>query len=244
VVLRWATTDQRPDLPGVPSRDVWPEYNLHGDVVNALWHRLFEEVPHLQSVGWDDTADEVLVEANTVACVWDGTDADLGPGIDAMLQRAFDDLSAGRPPTTLCALAAQIVPTARSRGLAAEALRQMRRVAAAHGLTTLIAPVRPSAKEHHPLTTIDDYVTWHRDDGLPFDPWMRVHARIGARMGPVAPRSMRITGTVAEWESWTGLALPASGTYVFPRGLAPLEVDREADRCTYWEPNVWYIHDV
>ena len=244
MLLRWATTDQRPDLPGVPSRDVWPEYNLHGDVVSALWHRLFEEVPHLQSVGWDDTADEVLVEANTVTCVWDGTDADLGPGIDVMLQRAFDDLSAGRPPTTLCALAAQIVPTARSRGLAAEALRQMRRVAVAHGLTTLIAPVRPSAKEHHPLTPIDDYVTWHRDDGLPFDPWMRVHARIGARRGPVAPRSMRITGTVAEWESWTGLALPASGTYVFPRGLAPLEVDREADRCTYWEPNVWYIHDV
>jgi hypothetical protein len=47
---------------------------------------------------------------------------------------------------------------------------------------------------------------------------------------------------VAEWEAWTGLALPDSGAYVFPDGLAPLRVDREADRATYWEPNVWMVH--
>jgi hypothetical protein len=56
------------------------------------------------------------------------------------------------------------------------------------------------------------------------------------------PRSMLITGSVTEWESWTGLALPESGDYVFPEGLAPLTVDVAADRCTYWEPNVWMVH--
>jgi len=45
-----------------------------------------------------------------------------------------------------------------------------------------------------------------------------------------------------EWETWTGLALPESGEYVFPRGLAPLTVDRDADVAGYWEPNVWMIH--
>jgi hypothetical protein len=29
---------------------------------------------------------------------------------------------------------------------------------------------------------------------------------------------------------------------VFPRGLAPLTVDREGDLATYWEPNVWMVH--
>jgi hypothetical protein len=53
---------------------------------------------------------------------------------------------------------------------------------------------------------------------------------------------MRITGTVAEWESWTGLVFPESGEYVFPEGLATLHVDRDADRAAYWEPNVWMIH--
>jgi hypothetical protein len=29
---------------------------------------------------------------------------------------------------------------------------------------------------------------------------------------------------------------------VFPRCLAPLHVDRDADAGTYWEPNVWIVH--
>jgi hypothetical protein len=41
--------------------------------------------------------------------------------------------------------------------------------------------------------------------------------------------SYRIVGTVAEWESWLGMAFPESGDYVFPGGLSPLAVDREAD---------------
>ncbi len=46
----------------------------------------------------------------------------------------------------------------------------------------------------------------------------------------------------AEWEGWTGLAFPESGQYTFPRGLAPVWIDREADRGTYFEPNVWTRH--
>jgi len=111
-------------------------------------------------------------------------------------------------------------------------------------LPSLIAPVRPSWKERYPLTPIERYATWRRDDGLLFDPWMRVHERLGARQGGVCPQSVRITGTVAEWESWTGLAYPESGRYVFPRGLSTVDVDRDADLGSYWEPNVWFVHDV
>jgi hypothetical protein len=42
--------------------------------------------------------------------------------------------------------------------------------------------------------------------------------------------------------SWTALAYPESGDYVFPHGLAPLHVDRDAAVGTYWEPNVWVVH--
>jgi hypothetical protein len=71
---------------------------------------------------------------------------------------------------------------------------------------------------------------------------MRVHERLGARVSTPLPQSLLITGTVAEWESWTGLSLPSDGDFVFPEGLAPLHVDRGADLCTYWEPNVWMVH--
>jgi len=123
-------------------------------------------------------------------------------------------------------------------------LAEMKRLAAAHGLGDLLAPLRPSWKERYPLTPIERYVRWTREDGLPFDPWLRVHRRMGAEVLRPEPESMRITGAVGEWEEWTGMAFPESGAYVFPHGLAPLDVDREADRGIYWEPNVWMRHSV
>ena len=60
----------------------------------------------------------------------------------------------------------------------------------------------------------------------PFDPWVRVHTQLGARIGPVIPRSLNITGTVAEWEAWTGLQFPETGAYVFPAGLTTVRADR------------------
>lgn len=240
--MQWATRDERPDLPDIPPSDVWPEYSLHGDDIDALWLRLLDAVPQFQSVCWDEDSGAVVAEAYAFPCWWDGTDDGLGPGVVATMADAVARIDVGLPANTLCALVGVVAPAARGRGLAAEVLRQMRRVAAANGLDALIAPVRPSWKARYPLFPIAEYMTWRRADGLLFDPWMRTHERLGARMGPPLPRSLRITGSVAEWEAWTGLPLPVSGTYVFPDGLAPLDVDRDIDRGEYWEPNVWFIH--
>ena len=45
-------------------------------------------------------------------------------------------------------------------------------------------------------------------------------------VGRAAFRSLQITGTVGEWESWTGITFPESGDYVFPDGLTAVHVDR------------------
>jgi hypothetical protein len=138
----------------------------------------------------------------------------------------------------------EIPPRQQSRGLSRVLLEEMKRIAAAHGFGNLIAPLRPSWKERYPLAPIERYVRWARADGLPFDPWLRVHHQMDAQILRPEPKSLRITGTVGEWEEWTGMAFPESGAYVFPHGLAPLEVDRESDRGSYWEPNVWMRHAV
>jgi hypothetical protein len=65
---------------------------------------------------------------------------------------------------------------------------------------------------------------------------------MGAEVLATAPRSQTMTGTVAQWEAWTGMRLPATGAYVIPGGLAPLEVDLDRDLGTYVEPNVWVRH--
>ena len=56
------------------------------------------------------------------------------------------------------------------------------------------------------------------------------------------PRSQIMTGTVVEWESWTGMAFPSSGDYVIPQRLAVLHVDRAANIGVYHEPNIWMRH--
>ena len=168
--------------------------------------------------------------------------ASLPDGIDPAIEQIFARARSGEPVNTLCALAAESPRDGRRRGLAQQLLSAMRTIAERQGLTWLVAPVRPSLKDRYPLTPIERYITWRRDDGQLFDPWMRIHERLGARVAGPLPRSLRITGTVEEWESWTGMAFPESDDYVFPEGLATVHVDRDADRGTYWEPNVWMIH--
>jgi len=240
-VITWA---ERPELAdrGPASNTVWPEYNLHGDIFDDWWAPLLEELLEFQFALYDEEAGAVLAEGHTGPLAWNGDDATLPGGIDDALRQVVAGRRAGAPVDTLCALAAEIPPDGRGRGLAGELLRGMRELADRHGLPRLIAPVRPSWKERYPLAPIERYITWRREDGELLDPWMRLHERLGARVAAPLPESMRISGSVRDWEEWTGLAFPESGAYVFPGGLAPVAIDREADLGRYWEPNVWMVH--
>jgi GNAT superfamily N-acetyltransferase len=244
VTVRLFTWAERPDLAdrGPASEDVWPEYNLYGDVLGEWWEPLLDELPEFQFALYDEAADAVLAEGHTGPVAWDGDDGTLPDGIDAAIVRAVECRRAGGTADTLCAFAAEVAPDARRGGLAGELLRGMSELARRAGLRRVIAPVRPAWKERYPLAPIERYVTWRREDGQLLDPWMRLHERLGARVATPLPRSMLITGSVADWEQWTGLPLPESGSYVFPQGLAPLAVDREAGTAAYWEPNVWMVH--
>jgi hypothetical protein len=123
------------------SRRVWPEYNMHGEVLNQYWGRLYDEFADYQFVLCEDDKAEPLAEGNTIPVRWDGADAGLGPGIDAAIAGGFALLDAGGTPTALCALAAKVPPENRQRGLSEMLLRGMAELAADAGLTSLIAPV-------------------------------------------------------------------------------------------------------
>jgi hypothetical protein len=99
-------------------------------------------------------------------------------------------------------------------------------------------------KDREPLTPFADYVARRREDGLPWDPWVRVHVRAGAEIVKIAPTSMVVAGTIAEWSSWTGMILDRSGDIVVPGALVPLHVSREQDHAVYIEPNLWVHHRV
>jgi hypothetical protein len=243
-VIRYS---DRPELwrDGIAlTREVWPEYNIHSEDPDGYWDRLCDEFPDFQYVLYDEREDEVIARGRTIPCEWDGTPDGLGEGISAMLAAAFKTREAGRRPTALCALAAEVRPRFQGGGRANQMLDVMADLAREASLPHLIAPVRPSLKDRYPLIPIEQYVSWTRDDGEPFDPWIRVHTRRGGQIVRPIPYSMRITGTVTEWEEWTGMGFPGDGHYTFPAGLAPVLIDHGRDLGSYWEPNVWIVHTV
>ena len=107
-------------------------------------------------------------------------------------------------------------------------------------LARFVAPVRPNWKDRYPTIPIECYSQWKRSDGLPFDPWLRVHARLGAPVLRPEPRSLLIEAPVSDWQAWTAMEFPEEGEYVFPAGLALLDV--RDGWGSYWEPNVWMQH--
>lgn len=243
-VVRYSEQPELWDSISDLSGEVWPEYNQHGEILNHYWAQLYDVFPDWQFVLYDPGEQEVLAEGHTIPVAWDGTDSSLGPGIDATMAAAFDLRVSGGRPTAVSALAAEIPPRHQGKRLSGVLLGAMADLASEAGLNHLIAPVRPSHKERYPTIPIERYAGWTREDGSPFDPWVRVHTQLGARIGPVIPRSLYITGTVADWESWTKMRFPETGDYVFPAGLATVHIDRDGDVGEYWEPNIWIIHTV
>jgi GNAT superfamily N-acetyltransferase len=236
------TAEERPDL-WERSRSLftanWPEYNNHGNRTQRYFSTLIPKHARFQVLLYDAGTDEIVGRGRTIPFRWDGTLEDLPSGMDAAGDRAIDDPG---PPTALSALAAEVAEDRQRQGLSSLIIESMAAVARRGGLSPLVAPVRPSWKDRYPLTPIERYAHWVRADGLPFDPWLRVHARLGATLLRTAPKSLQIEAPVSDWEAWTGMAFPEDGEYVFPAGLAPLKVEQGIG--SYWEPNIWMRHEV
>jgi GNAT superfamily N-acetyltransferase len=210
-------------------RRAWPEIVFHDAISNEHWGRLYSERSEFQFALVSHG--EVLAEGNSIPV----------EGMPAGWREAFTNSFGGGTPDRLCALAVLVDPDHQGKGLSRVLLEHMRGLAHERGWE-LVAPVRPSLKHRYPLTPIERYVQWRRADGLFFDPWLRAHERLGAELIGIAEESLIAEGTVAELEEWTGLTLPDTGSYVVPGALVPVEVDREHDRGSYREPNVWMRH--
>jgi len=229
----------RPDLRAVRfetlSKRTFPEYMNHNEPGGRFWGRLYDEHPDFQLALLD--GDELVAELHSVPTPWDGTTGDLATGWDEAFTRAFES---EREANVLCALAIAVLPERRGERLSGRMLEAMRGAAGAAGLEALIAPVRPTLKARYPLIPIELYAAWRRVDGSHFDPWIRLHERLGGEILAPAPESMVMEAPVADWEEWLAFELPADGTYVVPEMLAPLEVQGGIGR--HVEPNVWLRH--
>ena len=238
------TAEERPDLWERARSErtferVWPEYNLHGAHAAEYFGCLVPRFAHLQALFVESRSDTVVARARTIPFWWDGALEHLPSGIDALGLQAVEDT---RSPNALSALSAEVCAPHQRSGLSGLVIATMAAMAQRAGLAPLVAPVRPMWKDRFPLHPIDDYAQWKRRDSLPFDPWMRLHVRLGARILRPEPMSMKFAAPVSDWETWTGCRFHRDGSYIFPGGLAPLTVADHIGH--YWEPNVWMQHHV
>ena len=236
----------RPDLSSAASAKaelIWPEFMLHDPIGNRYWQEMYELFPDYHFSIVDDETDQVVGLINSIPIQWNQPLNELPiQGWDWAIETGVEQGRSGVTPNIQCALQVALLPEFQGKGASAQMLKVMKSVGQARGLHALVAPVRPSWKHRYPLIPMEQYVRWRREDGLMFDPWLRVHERLGARFSHIATQSMEISAPIAEWEKWTGLQMPETGEYVIPGALVQISVDRMKDVATYFEPNVWMIH--
>ena len=231
----------RPDLvePMWAMPNSWPEFMRHDPIGGLYYSHVDSRFAGFVLVAQDD-------EGEVVACGYSvpialGGDPLPDNGWDFAVRNGLLTSLRGQAPDAVSAIEIAVRPDRQGGGLSQQVLVAMRENAARHGLAELVAPVRPNGKAdpHEPMVS---YAARLRDDGLPVDPWLRVHVRAGGRVDRVAPRSMVVPGTLAEWREWTGLPFDESGPVLVPRALAPVHCDAEHGVATYVEPNVWVVH--
>jgi GNAT superfamily N-acetyltransferase len=231
----------RPDLATAmwDMPNSWPEFMRHDPVGGLYYGNLETRFAEFVLIAQDET-DEVVACAYAIPFVL-GDEPLPDNGWDFVIRNGLFVSLRGQEPDAVSAVEIAVRPDRQGTGLSGRMLTAMRDNVARRGFARLVAPVRPNGKPdvHEPMTA---YAARVREDGLPVDPWLRVHVRAGGRIEKVAPRSMVVPGTLEEWREWTGLPFDETGPVVVPGALAPVHCDVEHGVATYVEPNVWVVH--
>jgi hypothetical protein len=188
-----------------------------------------------RTVSGDGDGEELVALGWAVPLRWSGAVADLPGGYTESLGQALADLDACVATDTLVVCAVQVRSDLGGRGLAGRLLAGFVEHAVRTGHERGHRPAAPDSQAHppaHPDRRVRDLDRQQRRAVRPMDPRAPAHGRVGARH---RAQSQTMTATVAQWEDWTGMRLPATGSYVIPGGLSPLEIDVDADLGTYVE---------
>ncbi|WP_030603407.1 GNAT family N-acetyltransferase [Streptomyces fulvoviolaceus] len=243
--LKVSSLAERPDMRErvLDMANSWPEFVTEDPVGNAHYGRISGELPEFVLFAEDEQG-EIVAHAHSVPFALDAEGRGELParGWDEVLVWAFSDLRRGVRPDMVSAISIVVDPRLQGHGLSSRMLSAMRDNARAHGFREVVAPVRPSAKHLEPRTPIEEYARRVRPDGLPHDPWLRVHARAGAVIHAVAPASMTVSGSLEQWRGWTGLPFDTQGDVEVPGALVPVRCEPERGYAVYVEPNVWMRH--
>lgn len=238
-LVRFADDERYAEAAGVIIDVAWNDLNFLNFTEShaTLYESLMERHADKQVALVDCERDYVVATANCVPFHTDDPWSLPDGGWDWMLKTAHATVD--RRPNVLGAIAISVSPAYRGMGLAREMIRGIGEVARELEVERLVVAVRPSAKWRYPHVDIADYAQWTDPSGRPFDPWLRSHMAMGARIDGIARDSMVVEQPVGFWEAWIGKRITESGPVLVPNGLVPVEIDLERNIGRYAEPNVW-----
>lgn len=223
--------------------DSWPEFMDHDPVGSSLYSVATAAYPELTVVATDDDGSVVAHgQATAFRLGLEGRRELPDTGWDQVLSWVDSDLRKGVEPDVASALEISVHPGWQGRGMSSLMLTALRDAARARGFDTLLAPVRPSGKHLEPAVPMSEYAFRTRADGLPEDPWLRIHARAGGVIDKIAPASMVVGASLASWRRWTGLPFDVGGRVEVPGALSLVHCAPGDDHGVYVEPNVWVRH--
>jgi len=219
----------------------WPEFMQHDKIVEKFWPTLYDDFSEYQFAVFDNN--KIVGVGNMIPLQWNGSISELPDGgVDWALEKASYDLKIGSKANLIVAMQILISNEYRGKGISVEMVRIMKRIAEKKNIRNIALPVRPTLKHKYPLIPMEDYINWRRGDGLAFDPWIRVHLNLGGRILGICKNSMNISGTIKEWEAWSGLDFPGDGDYIVNNAVIPVSINLKDNTGKYIEPNVWIIH--
>jgi hypothetical protein len=163
-------------------------------------------------------------------------------GWDVVIRWAAEDQLRGDKPNAVSALEISLDASRRNGGLSRSVLEAVKENCARLGHDVLYCPLRPTEKHRYPTESMADYAQRRRNDGLPQDPWIRVHVRAGAEIVSVADHATTIVGSLDDWREWTDLPFDSDADVIVEGGLVPVVVSQARNVGVYVEPNVWVRH--
>lgn len=228
------------------SLGLWPPMLAHDVVSQKYSSEIDREFPEFQLLAVERKTENRVVGIAHAVPLHIGKLLDELPetGWDWSLETAIANRRGGISPDSLCGLSITVLPEVQRRGVGRMLIAEILSLALRLELFSVVMPVRPISKEDHPLVSINDFITWHRDDGFHRDAWIRTHQKAGAQILKACSASMTVVAPLSDWQDWCGQSFSKPGEYVVKGCLAPARIDTASGVGTYVEPNIWMHYKI
>ena len=220
-------------------KDTWPDFFKGSQVIKDYWSKLYVEFPEYQFC-LVNQKDEVVAAINTIPIKWSGNKDDVPSGWDDGLKKAFSTDN----KNTLFILAGAIKASEKGKKLSYEILKLAKNISFVLGFSHVLAPVRPVFKKDFKDKSLEEYAKLKTANNFPFDPWLKVHEKIGGKIVSYCNESQFVEGTLEQWKLWTGNTFKKSGLYNVNDAMQKIEINIEENTGKYFDQAIMYSHSV